>query len=597
MNHLNSPLGRYFYSKLPIIVRNDIDYQIAQRSKRAGANFDNLRTFTDECMKAALKAAPRIEAKFAFSDYKTNADTTRFNHHLLMCDNALERKCEQLTACFVGIIKEVGTGIDETNYIGRLTAAYSMISAKLLEVYITTPVVSLKLSGEALEREYEIALRRCLDVKWLMRRFLFLRAQYVEFAQIALGRVGKKTNQRKYISALSFSMWKAKQREAQRFIESQVVENIETGEAFDLSEVIKRTTANPENRRIEMMVRSRGNEERAIDLAYEGVFITWTLPSKYHPSSHKWNGSTIKEGHTALMNKWAIARAHLAKAEIDYFGFRVAEPHKDGCSHAHLFLFCAPDKKQQLVNILQSVAIEEDRTELGNDITPRFTAKFADPAKGGATAYIAKYISKNINGNHMPENEAQESAYAARAWASTHRIRQFQAFGSPAVGIWRQLRRATALQTVFCEKLDALRNAADTSKWNLFCQLAGDAALEYEQSLDKYGAVARKIIGFSWLGSLIETCHAKYRLVKKESYNARKKRGAHSWSTENNCNSPPKKTNSPLAQALIHLTGWDFKRIKHMIRPLMLGNKVQIYHNSREWVQFNNNRLITGGHL
>lgn len=60
--------------------------------------------------------------------------------------------------------------------------------------------------------------------------------------------------------------------------------------------MVKRTTANPENRRIEMMVRSRGFEELAQELGYTALFITWTLPSKYHRESDKWGGLVQRTG-------------------------------------------------------------------------------------------------------------------------------------------------------------------------------------------------------------------------------------------------------------------------------------------------------------
>ena len=47
---------------------------------------------------------------------------------------------------------------------------------------------------------------------------------------------------------------------------------------------------------------------------------------------------------------------------------------------------------------MRSYAVKEDRAELGKRTGVRYTAKRLDPKKGSATAYIAKYISKNIDG-------------------------------------------------------------------------------------------------------------------------------------------------------------------------------------------------------
>lgn len=579
---LKSKTTKFFYSKLPVIVRNDIDYQIKMRMGRANCNAANMEAFQDNLIKNALKAAPIIEEKFVFSNMVKGVSLGPMfglDHYILMDDKALDSLSKNIADTNAGLLYAQAEidGLEGETMLTRLQSIFLSMSKNLSKVFITTPKIKRKHTIEAdAEKELEIAILRCICEKWILRKFLFLRTQYVEFAQIALGRVGKKTNQKKYVSAISFAAWKEKQKEAAAFLEKMAVYCEETGENFNLEDVVKKTTANPENRRIEMMVRSRGNEERAIDLDYIGVFITWTLPSKYHPSSKKWNGSTIKEGHNVIMEKWGRARARIAKDEIDYFGFRVAEPHKDGCEHSHIFLFCSNDNKDALIRHIREVAIEEDREELGCDISPRFEVKLCDPAKGGATAYIAKYISKNINGAHMPENEAEEEAFRVRAWASTHRIRQFQEFGSPSVGLWRQLRRASEADTVFCEKLETLRRAADSSRWKEFCELAFPAKVLYEEGLGVYGEVTRKTIGFSWFGRDVLTATKKFMIIAKAklasllgSGSALGSMECSSWSTENNCN-------HDLENALMQLIGWSRRGVQCLIKPLLNGRTVWI---------------------
>ncbi|MEJ6061272.1 hypothetical protein [Aliivibrio salmonicida] len=96
----------------------------------------------------------------------------------------------------------------------------------------------------------------------------------------------------------------------------------------------------------------------------------------------------------------------------------------------------------------------------------------------------------------MPETEAEKGAYLARAWASTHRIKQFQGFGNPSVGLWRSLRKIDEKDTAFDVDLEELRQAADTSKWKRFCQLAHEAKTEYEEGINKYGQKTYSPIGF-----------------------------------------------------------------------------------------------------
>lgn len=100
------------------------------------------------------------------------------------------------------------------------------------------------------------------------------------------------------------------------------------------------------------------------------------------------------------------------------------------------------------VAILRAYFIAEDRDELGRNTGARFKSKKMDPRKGSATAYIAKYISKNIDGHALAgelDDETgkplNETARYAMAWASLHRIRQFQPLGQPPVSVYRELRK------------------------------------------------------------------------------------------------------------------------------------------------------------
>ncbi|UTM57036.1 replication endonuclease [Photobacterium sp. CCB-ST2H9] len=585
---------RHFLKRLPQVVRQDIRTKIASRQQRGGATRDNLDRFADEAVKFGLKVAPFIEDKFSFVDFRNRVKSERLTHHILMKDEAVRQLARLVADENMQAMQDIDPQVFDS-FLSAMKHIYAVLAENLLAISVNPPVMpGDKMEEERAEQELTASVLKMQSEEWIERRLMHLRSQYIEYAQIALERVGDKGHQSKYISYPSFQNWKNKQREAERFIQSTVVYNEATGEHFDLEEVIKRTTANPENRRIEMMVRSRGFEELALDLGYTALFLTWTLPSKYHRNSKKWNGASVKEGHGNLMQQWAQARALIAKEDIHYFGFRVAEPHKDGTSHGHYFLFCHPKDKDTLIHIISGVATAEDRDELGQDISPRFDVKEADPAKGGATAYIAKYVSKNINGQHMPETEAEESAFRVRAWASVHRIRQFQQFGGEPVSLWRHLRRATEEQTRIDPKLEALRQAADSSKWSLFCQLATDARLAYEEKQNQYGETVKKAIGFHWfsegVSTFIATCSETYRLVKKSELGALlESRSGSPWSTENNCN-------SQLGEHLQRVTGWSLAGVQCLINPLLAGAKVPIDKDCQ--LKLANNRIVmTRGEL
>lgn len=592
---MNTAFARHFLNRLPRIVQDDVKHQLSKRRKRGNATPDNLKRFEVETIRHGLKLSPYIENKYPFVDSRNNASdaprihssagqTVELNHFTLMNDDMLERLATNLTENVTRLIQSIEIDHDsEQGYLDALKKAYEA-SAKLLHsVYINAPQIRKKHEDiQEAERELERAIRRLLDVDYLVRKFKFLRTQYIEYAQIALDRVGGNKSQREYVSARSFARWKKKQKDGEKFVENMVVMNNETGHTFDLKEVVKRTTANPENRRIELVVRSRGDEERAIDLGYEGVFITWTLPSQYHRNSSKWNGCTPKEGHQNLMEQWKLARAWFKKEDIQWFGLRVAEPHKDGTAHAHLFLYVHPSQKAALVGHCENIACQEDKHELYTDSglldkTRRIKVEYCDPSKGTATGYIIKYISKNINGAHMPEDDALNNAFSAQAWASTHRIKQFSQSGAPAVGLWRQLRRANAMDTAFDEELEALRDHADNSRWKGFCELGAKAKLAYEEKFNQYGDTVKRVIGIDWLGKVIETCREHYTLVrKKDVQRIQKARSVLPWSTENKCNQPEKSPLVGLEQALMTLSGWSVEGVQCLITPLLNGANVPI---------------------
>ncbi|WP_172378872.1 replication endonuclease [Vibrio sp. Vb339] len=605
--------AREFLPRLPRIIQDDVRFQVSRRKRRTNATQQNIDRFTNDSVKHALKCSPFIEDKYTFVDERSNAperqrlhssarSSVELNHRVLMCDEALEHLATNLTEMFTRLIQMTEIEENESSYVDALEKVFYGIREDMKRFYIKAPQIKKKHETiEDAERELERAIRRCLDVSYLVRKFKFLRTQYIEYSQIALSRVGGNKGQRKYVSSRSYARWEKKQIEAEQFVKSMSVLNDETGQAFDLSEVVKRTTANPENRRIELVVRSRGDEERAIEMGYEGVFVNWTLPSKYHRNSSKWNGCTPKEAHEVMMAKWRCARAWFKKPKIDiqWFGLRVAEPHKDGTPHAHMFLYVHPRQKQDLIDIIEGIAIDEDKSELiinGKlDKTPRITIKDCDPSQGTATGYIIKYISKNINGAHMPEGDAKQTALSATAWARIHRIKQFSQSGSPSVGLWRQLRRANPTETAFDEELEQLRDHADNSRWKGFCELGFKAKLAYEDKFNQYGDTVKRVIGINWLGKVIATCSEQFSLVKTKDVKRRaldlKKGGALPWSTENKCNQKEKIPISPLEQALMDVTGWGVKGVQCLLRPLSLGATVPI--DKHMSLKLRNGRLAT----
>ena len=290
-----------------------------------------------------------------------------------------------------------------------------------------------------------------------------------------------------YVSDASFTYRQQQLRRNQRTLSQMIAVN-ELAQEFELADLIQKSQANPKNRRAELMVRMYGMEKVALNLGHAAEFYTLTCPSKMHArfsmscdNNPKYDGTTPKDAQTYLTKQWSKIRAKLQRLGIRVYGFRVVEPHHDGTPHWHLLLFVAPEDLTLLRDTLSNYALEMDGDEHGAQ-EHRFKYDPIDPAKGSATGYFAKYISKNIDGFGIEcdefGNNAKDAAARVEAWKATWGIRQFQQIGGPPVSIWRELRR---LDKPTAGILEAARQAADQSDWALFMTLMGGPTASRKQ--------------------------------------------------------------------------------------------------------------------
>lgn len=296
-----------------------------------------------------------------------------------------------------------------------------------------------------------IAILRMCSPDWWGKKIWRLRCDWRENQLRAVGAVHRKAHA--YVSASSLIEWQEQRRKNRDFFKSHELVD-EDGNVTSLEDMINKSTSNPAIRRHELMARMAGVELVAQSRGDVGIFLTITCPSKYHSnveSGHhnsKWNHSTVVQAQQYLCRVWNRATAKLKREDLRPYGFRVAEPHHDGTPHWHALLFMPQAEVKATVKILREYFIKEDRAELGRNTGARFKSKKMDPRKGSATAYIAKYISKNIDGHALAgelDDETgkplNETAKYAMAWASLHRIRQFQPLGQPPVSVYRELRK------------------------------------------------------------------------------------------------------------------------------------------------------------
>jgi hypothetical protein len=199
-------------------------------------------------------------------------------------------------------------------------------------------------------------------------------------------------------------------------------------------------------------------------------------------------------------------RSFLKRHGLHVYGFRIAEPHHDGTPHWHLLLFMHASASDAVNAAFKKYFDPDDESEPGSgdrrvDIVP------IDSSKGSAAGYVAKYVSKNIDGfgvgrdaettgatgdgtgitrdgtGHLTDPTRDETGPATGAtrdatvtvtrvdaWASTHGIRQFQQIGGPPVSVWRELRR---LRRPVEGVIEHARVAVEDQDWSTFLRVMG----------------------------------------------------------------------------------------------------------------------------
>jgi len=311
--------------------------------------------------------------------------------------------------------------------------------------------------------------------------------RWIELERLLSGSI--RHNFSPFISNQRFINFQHEQEASQAYLEKQSIMN-QHGESFSLADIAKRTVSNPEVRRAELMTRIRGCEEFSLDNGDVGEFYTLTLPSEYH-ACHKrkkkqsylnatYTKKTPRQGNDFLSLIWSRVRSKLHRQGIVPYGFRIVEPHHDGTPHWHLLLFM-PKRHTSLV---REAFIEHILKEHPNEahLDRRFEPISIDPKTGSAVGYIAKYVSKNINGKHIETDKdgtnLSNKPSRIRAWASTWGIRQFQGIGQPSVTLWRFLRaNARPMMPIVSQLFDA----ADKACWKdyMAIQLSEDSG-KYE---------------------------------------------------------------------------------------------------------------------
>jgi len=156
-----------------------------------------------------------------------------------------------------------------------------------------------------------------------------------------------------------------------------------------------------------------------------------------------------------------------------FYGMRVIEPHHDGCPHGHYLIFTKRHEQKRFQDIFEMYSLADAPDDKAAK-AHRIKFEKCDYSKGSPASYMAKYVSKNINGYGLTTDDAgdpiESSVEKTVAWARTFRIRQFQFFGIPSRTIWRELRKPK--ESFLDPDLEELRKSAFLGDFKKYMELS-----------------------------------------------------------------------------------------------------------------------------
>ncbi|MCK9991405.1 MAG: hypothetical protein RugAbin2_02419 [Rugosibacter sp.] len=320
------------------------------------------------------------------------------------------------------------------------------------------------------------AVMRMTDPLWWRRGLRVIHARGLESEAIARGYVHRRADI--YCSNETLKR-RTQQRRRNADTLASIVATNELGDEFTLAELAEKSVANPAIRRGELMTRIAGFEAVSLGLEHVGEFTTVTCPSRMHSRLSKsgaenptYDGTTPKQAHQYLGKVWQRVRAALQRKGVKVYGFRIAEPHHDGCPHWHFLFFMAPESVKDYRATMSRYFLADSPDERG---AQQNRVKFVaiDRKRGTAAGYIAKYVAKNIDGYGIESDlfgtPALEASARVEAWASTWGITQFRQIGGPPVGVWRELRRMESGAGGIVEA----QAAANAGNWRRYVEVMG----------------------------------------------------------------------------------------------------------------------------
>lgn len=452
----------------PLLARLSIYHRQQVQAIAGGHKQRPARKYLRGTVKRVLLRLEQVNSRNQTIAYRYIAGRERLDE-LLRLPELSKREVQLLATLTAGVMESLFSRECE-KHLGNdsspqdILRIYTAVAREALRLNVTPPCWSAldehrRQRGETPYHLLPGALARLCCATWWQRKLWRYRCEWREEQLRAACLV--QLNASAYVSQDNLLLHREQRRRTREFLKEYELVN-DDGFAIDMEAVYYAGSSNPKHRRVEMMVTVKGMQDIAETRGDNAFWFTVTCPSKYHATlkcgtpNPKWRARTVRDSSDYLVNLFAGVRKKLNRKGLRWYGVRVAEPHHDGTVHWHVMVFCRPEDEAGITDILREFALREDRAELGNDITPRFKVEQITKEKGSPLSYIAAYIGKNIDGSKMSQPDPKtgelpvdhesgksiaDTVEHAIAWASLHRVRQFQFFGIPSRQTYRELRR------------------------------------------------------------------------------------------------------------------------------------------------------------
>lgn len=196
---------------------------------------------------------------------------------------------------------------------------------------------------------------RLVSDAWLKNALRARLGRSTEERARCAGRVGKHADL--YLTEESYQQYLQGKADAMAYMENTVFISHEDDEV-EMLDVYNSTTANPRNRKTQLITQVAGMVKFAEKYGYTFVMVTPTAASEHHPAPRKKpDASVIDRYNPDVLNpkynpKWTVKKTHghlnaiaervfsaLDREGVEFYGFKGIEAHKDGTPHHHYGFF------------------------------------------------------------------------------------------------------------------------------------------------------------------------------------------------------------------------------------------------------------------